>query len=243
MKIVLLEDEIIVVRDLKSRLSAMGYDRVEAFDNGKDFLQHIKKESADLCLIDININGDMDGIETVKNLPEGSKLPIIYLTAQGDKETFESAKETKPSAYLLKPYNAFELQSAIELAVQNFEDENTSNVSKEEEEDSVLPIDDKIFVKHNNRYDRVSISDILYLEAFGNYTEIHTAEKHYVVVNQLGKIATTLKDKTLYRCHRSFIVNLQAVEGFDEAYLFVGKKSIPVSKSQRGELLSKLRIV
>lgn len=243
MKIVLLEDEMIVVGDLKSRLRTMGYESVEAFDNGKEFLAHIAKQGADLCLIDVNINGEINGIETVKRLGDKSPIPIIYLTAQGDKETFNQAKETKPSAYLLKPYNGFELQTTIELAIEQFEDIDGSASEEAPSEKGLQVIDDKVFVKHNNRYDRVNVSDILYLEAFGNYTEIHTSKRHYVVVNQLGKIASTLKDSFLFRCHRSFIVNLRSVEGFDETYLYLGEKAIPVSKTQRSELLSRLRII
>lgn len=239
MKIVLLEDEMIVVRDLKARLRSMGYEQIEAFDNGADFLNHIAHNGADLCLIDININGPLNGIETIKRLPDEARIPIIYLTAQGDHETFEQAKETKPSAYLLKPYNAFELQTSIELAIEHFEEQPKEN----NEGKSLQVIDDKVFIKHKNRYDRISVSDIQYLEAFGNYTEIHTTEKTYVAVTQLGKIEQALREPFMFRCHRSFIVNLQAVQSFDEAYVFFGEKAIPISKAQRAELMSRLRIL
>ena len=56
MKIAILEDEMIVVRDLKSRLRQMGYEDVIAFDTGKDFLGHIERKGVDLCLVDVNIN-------------------------------------------------------------------------------------------------------------------------------------------------------------------------------------------
>ena len=64
-----------------------------------------------------------------------------------------------------------------------------------------------------------------------------------MVVNQLGKIEQALKDDCLIRCHRSYMVNLRAVEGFDEAYLFLGKKSIPVSKTHRSTLMGRLRVL
>lgn len=239
MRILLLEDEIIVVRDLKARLKTMGYDDVHAFDDGKDLLAYVKENGADLCLVDININGDLNGIQTVARLPEKQRMPIIYLTSQGDKQTFEQAKETKPSAYLLKPYNAFELQTAIELAIDHFEGEPETN----EEDKGLHIIDDKVFIRHSNRYDRIKVSDILYLEAFGNYTEIHTKVTKYTIVNQLGKIERTLSEKFMFRCHRSFIVNLDAVDGFDDSYVFIHNKSIPIAKGQRAEFLSRLRIL
>lgn len=242
MKIVLLEDEMIVVRDLTSRLKTMGYNRVDAFDNGAEFLAHLQIHGADLCLVDININGEINGIETIQKLANNSDIapiPIIYLTAQADKESFDQAKETKPSAYLLKPYNAFELQSAIELAIEHFE----SKSFEKELDKGIQIIDDKVFIKHKNRYDRISVKDILYLEAFGNYTEIHTRQNMYVVVSQLGKIEQTFNESYLFRCHRSFMVNLQALDGFDDAYVFFGEKAIPISKAQRAEMLSRLRIL
>ena len=239
MKIVLLEDEIIVARDLKSRLGSMGYADVEIHDNGIDFLTHIDELGADLCLIDININGDINGIETVSKMQESTQIPTIYLTAQGDKATFDQAKSTRPSAYLLKPYNQFELQTTIELAIEQFEGQ-----TEQKEEDKTLSIvEDKIFIKHNGRYDRINVNDILFLEAFGNYTEINTTDKKYTIVTQLGKLETTLSDNYMFRCHRSFIVNLNKVEGFDDSCAFIEKKLIPISKGQRSEFMSRLRVL
>jgi DNA-binding LytR/AlgR family response regulator len=239
MKIVLLEDEIIVASDIKSRLGSMGYKDVEIHDNGIDFLTHIDEHGADLCIVDININGDINGIETVTRMQSKIQIPIIYLTAQGDKATFEQAKSTKPSAYLLKPYNQFELQTTIELAIEQFEEQ-----LEEKEEDRTLSIvEDKVFIKHNGRYDRINVNDILYLEAFGNYTEINTSDKKYTIVSQLGKLEVSLADSYMFRCHRSYILNLNKVDGFDDSCAFIEKKLIPISKGQRSEFMSRLRIL
>ena len=239
MKIVLLEDEIIVASDIKSRLGSMGYPDVEIHDNGIDFLAHIEEHGADLCLIDVNINGDINGIETVTRMQDKIQIPIIYLTAQGDKETFDQAKSTKPSAYLLKPYNQFELQATIELAIEQFD----GNTDEKEEDKSLNVVADKVFIKYNGRYDRINLSDILYLEAFGNYTEINTEEKKYTIVTQLGKLEATLSDNYLFRCHRSYIINLNKVDGFDDSCAFIEKKLVPISKGQRSEFMSRLRIL
>lgn len=240
MRILLLEDEIILASDLKARLKSMGYPNVEIHDNGVDFLNDIEKKGADLCLIDININGEINGIETVTKMQESIQIPIIYLTAQGDKETFDQAKSTKPSAYLLKPYNQFELQATIELAIEQFENQTEE---KEEEEKTLNVVADKIFIKYNGRYDRINVNDILFLEAFGNYTEIITAEKKYTITAQLGKLESNLSDSHLFRCHRSFIVNLDKIDGFDDSCAFIEQKIIPISKGQRAEFMSRLRIL
>jgi DNA-binding LytR/AlgR family response regulator len=87
------------------------------------------------------------------------------------------------------------------------------------------------------------VSDILFLEAFGNYTEIIATEKKYTITAQLGKLELSLLDSHLFRCHRSFIVNLNKIEGFDDSCAFIEKKVIPISKGQRAEFMSRLRIL
>lgn len=238
MKIVLLEDEAIVIRDLSARLNRMGYEVVAHFNNGLDFLAFMENSDADLCLIDINIKGHINGIETATKLQKSSNIPLIYLTAQGDRDTFLQAKSTKPAAYLLKPYNEFELQTAIELAIENFEAQNT------EEDKEFKIIDDKIFFKHKERFECVKVQDILFLEASGNYTTLHVYPgKSYLLVTQLGKFESLLNEKFLYRCHRSFIVNLHKVDGFDDTHIYISEHQIPISKSYKSEFLDRLRII
>ncbi|MBI1183153.1 response regulator [bacterium] len=236
MKIVILEDESIVVHDLKLRLQQMGYEVVAAFDNGKDLLAYSKDNDFDLYLVDINIKGDINGVATVKQLLKIRNIPVIYLTAQADNDSFEKAKETKPAAYLLKPYNDFDLRSSIELAIENF---NTQTNKQEE----LFVVQDKIFIRHLDRYERVILSDIQYIEASGNYTEIITKNNKYLVVNQLGKFEPVLNEPFFYRCHRSFIVNLHAVDGFDDSHLYIGNKQIPISRNHKKEFLDRLRVI
>lgn len=238
MKIVLLEDEAIVIRDLSARLNRMGYEVIANFNNGPDFLEFMKNNDADLCVIDINIKGDINGIETAARLQKISNVPVIYLTAQGDRDTFLKAKNTKPAAYLLKPYNEFELQTAIELAIENFDTQNA------EDDKEIKIIDDKIFFKNKERFECAKILDILFLEASGNYTTLHVyPEKTYLLVTQLGKFESLLDEKFFYRCHRSFIINLHKVDGFDDAHIYINEHQIPISKSYKSEFLDRLRII
>lgn len=238
MKIALLEDESIVIRDLKLRINSLGYEIVFAFDNAKDFLHQLDNTNVDLCLVDINIKGDINGIDAVKILQEKHNIPIIYITAQGDMETFNLAKQTKPQAYLLKPYNEFELQASIELAIENFGGEKNENSEKD-----LHLINDKIFFRFKNRFESIHIKDILYLEASGNYTEIISETNKYLVVTQLGKFESLLNEKFIYRCHRSFLINLHMVDGFDDTHIYIGEKYIPISKTHKKEFLNRLRII
>jgi CheY-like chemotaxis protein len=103
MTILIVEDEAIVGMDLAARLEAEGYDVLEVADNGKDALALFKANEVDLVLLDIQLKGSWDGIETAQHLKQIKSVPIVYLSGQTDEETLERAKETSPSAYLTKP--------------------------------------------------------------------------------------------------------------------------------------------
>lgn len=236
LKIVILEDELIVVRDLKKRLTDLGYDVIANFDNGKDLIQFLKHTNCDLLLADIQLKGDLDGIETVKAIKNISKAPVIFITAQSDHATFNDAKNTKPAAYLVKPYNNFDLQTSIELTLEN-------HLNTSDPDNSNYVIDEKIFVRGKNRFERIDLMDIQYLEASGNYTDIITEKNKYVVTAKLGQLEKQLQEVYFLRCHRSFMVNLKLVDGFDDSNVYINDKKIPISKNIKKEFLEKLRVI
>lgn len=236
LKIVILEDELIVVRDLKKKLTDLGYDVIANFDNGKDLIQFLKHTNCDLLLADIQLKGDLDGIETVKAIKNISKAPVIFITAQSDHATFNDAKNTKPAAYLVKPYNNFDLQTSIELTLEN-------HLNTSDPDNSNYVIDEKIFVRGKNRFERIDLMDIQYLEASGNYTDIITEKNKYVVTAKLGQLEKQLQEVYFLRCHRSFMVNLKLVDGFDDSNVYINDKKIPISKNIKKEFLEKLRVI
>jgi len=234
MKIAIVEDELIVVEDLSRQLSNMGYEVVAKFSAGEPLIAYVKNHEIDLILVDINLNGELNGIETLRKLNGMVEIPSIFITAQSDEETFRSAKEVKPMAYLVKPYNSFDLKAAIELAIENFNELRTSNQ---------YIIDDTIYVRGKNRFERINLSDILFLEASGNYTEIHTKLSKYVITSKLGDLEQHLEEKYFFRCHRSFIVNIREMEGFDDSGIYIKERKIPLSRALRKTFMERLRVI
>lgn len=115
--IMVVEDEGIVARDLTQRLTHMGY-RVPAISmTGEDALAQAEALHPDLVLMDINLRGSIDGVETATRLRKKHNVPVIYLTAYSDSSTLERAKQTEPYGYLLKPFVEPELHAAIEVAL------------------------------------------------------------------------------------------------------------------------------
>ncbi|MEQ8238942.1 MAG: response regulator [Cyclobacteriaceae bacterium] len=119
MKILVVEDEIIVADNLCSSLKKLGYDTTDPALNYTQALQRIATEQPDFAILDIHLSGKLDGIDVAQHIKEEHQFPFVFLTAYGDEETLKRAKETLPCGYLLKPYTKSELQPIIEIALLN----------------------------------------------------------------------------------------------------------------------------
>src|SRR5204862_275024 len=116
-KILVVEDESLVARDVLNMLQSLGYDPLGGVSSGEQALRKAAASSPDLVLMDIVLKGEVDGISAAEKLWEDFSIPVIYVTAYADDKTFERAKLTKPFGYLLKPFEERELQTTIEMAL------------------------------------------------------------------------------------------------------------------------------
>lgn len=115
-KILLVEDELIIMMELKHRLIAMGYIIVATAIAGQEAIDKALKYKPDIILMDIILKGKMDGIEAASIIKETLDIPIIFVTANTDIETIQRAKITDPFGYLVKPIEEKELYTSIEIA-------------------------------------------------------------------------------------------------------------------------------
>ncbi len=123
LRLLVVEDEGIVADDLKMRLEDLGYDRIEIVHSGKEALEAVRETKPDLVLMDIRLQGEMDGIETAEKIHELIDVPVLYVTAYSDEKTLARAKVTEPFAYIIKPFSERELHSNIEMALYKFRTE------------------------------------------------------------------------------------------------------------------------
>lgn len=116
-KIFIVEDDDIIAKTTEWRLKKLGYEVSGRANNGKDAIEGITNNHPDIVLMDINLPGDIDGITAAEIIRKTMDLPIIYMTARSDDETLHLAKATRPSGYLVKPFEDKDLRVAIELAL------------------------------------------------------------------------------------------------------------------------------
>ena len=116
-QVLVVEDEHIVALDIKKSLLDMGYDVPDTVSTGDECIRMASERCPDLVLMDIRIQGKMDGIATAEILKEKFDVPVIYLTAHADDETIDRAKKSDPFGFVLKPFKPAELKSAVEIAI------------------------------------------------------------------------------------------------------------------------------
>lgn len=120
-KILLVEDETIVARDIEHMLRELGYKVVSVLADGLQSVEASKKLKPDIVLMDIRLKGEIDGIDAAHQIYNELNIPVVYITAHADTNTVKRAKITEPFGYILKPFDEKELQTAIEIALYKFE--------------------------------------------------------------------------------------------------------------------------
>jgi PAS domain S-box-containing protein len=119
-KILIVEDEHVVALDLQSSLETLGYKVVAYAATGEEAIRLVDSASPDVVLMDIHLQGTIDGIEAYSRIRARHNLPVIYLTAYSDPDTLERAKITEPFGYILKPFELRELRTTIEMALHKY---------------------------------------------------------------------------------------------------------------------------
>lgn len=120
-KILIAEDENIIAKDIEKTLMKLGYHVIGSVRSGEKLLEQYPLLKPDLILMDINLEGELTGIDVSRELNKSREVPVIYLTALADNNTLQEAKYTEPSGYLIKPFDEDMLRTTIEMGLYKFE--------------------------------------------------------------------------------------------------------------------------
>jgi DNA-binding LytR/AlgR family response regulator len=238
-KILIVEDDMIIAANLSIQLTSLGYEVTGIIPRGEEAILHVREQSPHILLMDINLKGALNGIETVKIIQKEKDIPIIYLTANSDDATFEKAKETHPQAFITKPFNKVSLQRTIALVVEQLKE----NSSTSEGTQQIEILDDRIFVRHNGRMEKLLLDDILYIEADRNYCTLITQKVNHILTCTLKVMQEKLPSASFVRVHRSFIINISKLDVLADGHLEIGRKVIPIGKSHKDLLLNRIRTI
>ena len=235
----IVEDDMIIAANLSLQLSHLGYEVIGIVARGEDAIAHCATNTPDIILMDINLKGRLNGIDTVLVIHQSKDVPVVYLTANSDEATFSKAKETHPYAFISKPYNTLDLQRTIALVVEQIKDRKETHKITQD----IEVLEDRIFVRHRGRMEKLLLEDILYAEADRNYCTLVTNKGKHVLSCTLKLMEEKLPKSCFVRVHRSFVINLSKLDVLADGHLEIGRKVIPIGKSHKEPLLNRLHTI
>lgn len=236
--ILIVEDDHQIAESLSDILEILDHKVVGIADSYEEAVKYFEQEDVELALLDIQLNGEKSGIDLAEKIKADYHIPFVFTTAFADKETIKKASIHGPYGYIVKPYGMKDINAGIEIAIQNHK--NFKNFG--EEEGGVLN-KESLFVKSNSRIVRINIEDILFVEAKGDYAVFKTVNKGYIVSSTFKNIEDKLDMNKFIRVHRSYIVNVDKVVDIEENNLLINDQVIPISRSQKSNLLKRLNMI
>ena len=241
LKILIVEDELVIAEDLKEILEELGYVVCGIAVSSREALALIEEKSPDLALLDIQIKGGKDGIELAAEINANYRMPFIMLTSHADIQTINRVKEVNPFGYVVKPFNEKDIFAVIELAMANFAKEQARKNAQDTSQDFVL--NDSLFIRNNGMLVKMKLQEIIYLEADANYTQVFVKNKKFVVRVTLKDLEGKLDPNRFARIHKSFIINLAEIDSIQAESVSISGKEIPISRSQYSWLLQQIKML
>jgi DNA-binding LytR/AlgR family response regulator len=196
------------------------------FTSSSKAMPWLLENQVDLLFLDIEMPG-MSGLDLLRSLPYKPEVVIVSSKPQYAVEAYDLSV----TDYLLKPVTDY---GRFLAAVTKVMTKKKTNQPKQ---------DENLFVRIESLLLKLDIHDILWIEAFGDYIKINTADKMHTVYATLKKIEEKLPSQKFVRVHRSYIVNIAKITNIDPNNLEINKKIIPISNTYRDDLLNKISVL
>lgn len=208
---------------------------VEEFPNAIQAIKYLNQNEVDLVFLDIHMPDftGFDFIQTLKNPPN------IILTTSDSKFAIQAFEYDCIVDYLVKPIVLPRFLKAIQKA-ENTTLKTTSKLKPKKIEANTI---NDLYVNIDRRLIKIDIPDIYLIEAKGDYINIKTENKNYAVHSTLKKIEDKLPDSIFLKVHRSFIINVNKIIDIEDNSVLIKKDVIPVSRSNRKELMKRLNLL
>ncbi len=210
---IIIEDEPLALEKTKDFVNKIPFLNLSAtFDNALNGLTYLNNNKVDVLFLDINMD-ELSGIE----LLESSKINSQVIITTAYREYALKGYELRITDYLLKPFTFNRFLQAVNKAQENL---SQRIIDK--------PID-FIFVKTENRLEKITINDILYIEGMRDYLRIHTVSKKIMTLQSFNELEQLLPPHLVCRVHKSYMVAVNKIESIERSELKIGSVIIPVS--------------
>jgi two-component system, LytTR family, response regulator LytT len=224
----IIEEELLIADDLRSILQGLGYDVIFVVRSAKEAKTALTKQHPALLFVNARLMG-IDGIFLGRNANDRFKMRFIFIVGHADTETLRGLKTVKPNGYLIRPFTIPDVFRAIEMVRDNL---GTPPIPAH------VPtvFDDSLFVRDRNVLLKVKLDDILYIEADGNHSFLHTANRKFLISKTLKEISEKLPAGKFIRIHKSYMVGGACVTAIGTNTVYVDKTQLPVGRAYQQTL-------
>lgn len=222
-KCIIIEDEPLAIERLKMYIDKVpSLELCGAFTNPVEAVPLLQSEHVDLIFLDINMD-EMTGIELLQNF---QVKPAVVITTAYDQYALQGY-DLNVTDYLLKPFT-FErfLQAIAKISKAPATEDNG---------------DDFVFIKTENRLERIALQEVLFVEGMRDYRRIHTQSKKIMTLQTFTELEALLPADQICRVHKSYMVAINHIESVERNRIFIGKEIIPVSETYRKAFFSRIQ--
>jgi DNA-binding LytR/AlgR family response regulator len=231
-KILIVEDEILVATDIQESLESLGYTVQGVVDTGLKAIKAVENKLPDLILMDINLKGEMTGIEAAKIISKESDVPIIYLTANADLDTVNKAKVALPYGYIIKPFTDKDLQTNIEIAIFKFASDLKQKMESEQF-NTFFDLKDheknQIIVHANKGLEKININDVYFIEKDNHQTIIHLIDDEVITNRSFSELIGLFPKKYFIQVSKFFVINTLKVFAVKYPEIIIADKMSVIS--------------
>jgi DNA-binding LytR/AlgR family response regulator len=244
-RILIVEDDINIAENIQEILELLGFVNIDVANSANQCIKTIKKNRPDLVFMDIKLKGDKDGIELGEIIHQMFDVPLVFVTSYSDPTIIERAKRINPAGFIVKPFNTNDIHAIVEIVLYNKRTKPTPEVAVAKAvNESPYLVNDAVFIKADNAFERVQYEDIYYVEANGNMVTIFTKNRDYHIRKSMKEIEEILPSNDFLRVQKSYIVHLGQIESFNTKEITLKKGSVvQVGRQYYNSFLAKLNTI
>ena len=220
-RVIIVDDDELCVSVIEDMISQLDdFICIETFQNALDAYNYLEANDVDVVFLDVEMP-KMGGIELLKSL---KKSPMVVMITSHEEFALESY-EYNVTDFLKKPAEWSRFLKTIEKIRKEFLDLAAQLLESSDQE--------HVFIKTDSKLVQLNLSQVLWVEALGNYIRVHTEEDKYTVLSTMKEIEAKLPPKDFVRVQRSFIIRVDKVKAIEDNYIIIRDKEIHIGKSYK----------
>ena len=220
-RVIIVDDDELCVSVIEDMISQLDdFICIETFQNALDAYNYLEANDVDVVFLDVEMH-KMGGIELLKSL---KKSPMVVMITSHEEFALESY-EYNVTDFLKKPAEWSRFLKTIEKIRKEFLDLAAQLLESSDQE--------HVFIKTDSKLVQLNLSQVLWVEALGNYLRVHTEEDKYTVLSTMKEIEAKLPAKDFIRVQRSFIIRVDKVKAIEDNYIIIKDKEIHIGKSYK----------